>query len=90
MGLVAGLFIWLYLNERKRASSAANRSDEENRAQREKHFQQLDDIRKSQIAREQEISATLEQYGRSCVNAIEQTAYLARELRRIHDRERQG
>jgi uncharacterized membrane protein len=90
MGLVAGLFIWLYLSERKRASADADKADEENRAQRERHFQQLDDIRKSQIAREQEISATLEQYGRSCVAAVEQTMFLAKELRRIHDRERQG
>jgi len=88
MGLVAGLFLWLYLNERKRATDSIRRADEESKAQREKHYEQLDGIRKSQIAREQEISTTLEQYGRSCINAVEQTTFLAQELRRIHDRER--
>jgi hypothetical protein len=88
MGLVAGLFLWLYLSERKRATDTTRKAEEENRLQREKHYEQLDGVRKSQIAREQEISGTLEQYGRSCIAAVEQTTFLAQELRRIHDRER--
>lgn len=88
MGLVAGLFVWLYLSERRRATESSRKADEESRLQREKHYEQLDGVRKSQIAREQEISGTLEQYGRSCITAVEQTTFLAQELRRIHDRER--
>lgn len=89
MGLVAGLFVWLYLNERRRTQDAVKTAEEENKKLREKYYEQLDGVRKSQISREQEISAALEEYGRSVIAAVDQTTFLAKELRRIHGKGRE-
>jgi hypothetical protein len=89
MGLVAGIFIYLYLNLQKQRDADAKSHSEELAKLRKEHADKLDGVRESQISREQEISRTLEEYGRSTVVAVDQTTFLAKELRRIHDRERE-
>jgi hypothetical protein len=86
VGLVAALFVWLYLNERKENAALRTKKEEENRADRELHYKQLDAVRQAQINRESEIAQTLDEYGRSVVTAVEQTSSLAKELRSIYAR----
>jgi len=57
------------------------------KAERENQYTQLDTIRQAQITREQEIARTLKEYGKSVVIALDQTTYLAKELRRDHGEE---
>jgi hypothetical protein len=58
--------------------------NEELRDVRERHYQQLDTVRQAQIQREQEVARTLEEYGRSIVEAVERVTFLAEELRRFN------
>lgn len=89
MGLVAGIFIYLYLKEQaKRDLENKEHADELDKI-RKAHADKLDGVREAQIMREQEIARTLEEYGRSIVVAVDQATFLAKELRRIHDRERE-
>lgn len=77
LGLVAGIFVWLYLSERKRANE-----------QKETYTKELDQVRQHQIQREQEIAQTLESYGKSVVEAVDRCTFLAEELRRVNDEHR--
>jgi hypothetical protein len=54
------------------------------KAARERQYEQLDGVRQAQIMREQEVAQTLKEYGKSVVSAIDQTTFIARELRRNH------
>ena len=82
LGMVAALFIGLYLQERKRNTDQTTGQAAELARIREVHYDKLDTIRQSQISREQEVAKTLEEYGRGVVEAIDRTAFLAQELRR--------
>jgi hypothetical protein len=82
LGIIAGLFLWLYLLERKRGNKLTTDHAKELMDQREAHFQRLDGVRQAQISREQEVARTLDEYGRSVVIAIDQTSFLANEIRR--------
>lgn len=86
VGLIAGLFVWLYLKERKEHADLRTKKEDENKADRETHYKQLDAVRQAQINREAEVAQTLDEYGRSVVTAVEQTASLAKELRSIYAR----
>lgn len=83
IGIIAGIFVWLYLAERKSANEHSKRHNEELRQLREENYVRLDQVRQAQIAREQEIARTLDEYGRSVVEAVDRAAFLAEELRRL-------
>lgn len=83
VGVIAGVFIWLYLAERKSANEQMKTHNEELRQLREDNYQKLDVIRQTQISREQEIAKTLDEYGRSVVESVDRAAFLAEELRRL-------
>jgi len=99
VGLVAGLFVWLYLAERKRNNAlvlaqasqlkVVNELHNDMVTQmRDQHADQLDDVRQCQISREQEMAHSLHEYGESVVEAIDQATKLVREIRRQrHDPE---
>ena len=83
LGILSSIFVWLYLAERKRANETTISNNVELTHLREEHYEKLDAVRRSQIAREQEIAKTLEEYGRGVVEAIDRSAFLAEELRRM-------
>ena len=89
LGVVAGLFIWLFIRQlatnKKDAKDHATELATLNKAinaERDNQYKTLDEVREAQIAREQEIAKTLKEYGKSVVIAIDQTAVIAQELRR--------
>lgn len=92
LGIVAGLFIWLFLrelntnktNSKKQAETVAALNDEL-RKEREHQYKVLDEVRQAQIAREQEVARTLKEYGKSVVTALDQTTAIAQDLRRTRD-----
>jgi hypothetical protein len=87
LGLVAGLFVYLYLNERSMRNTERTECEKKAKEQREKQADELDEVRQTQIAREREMAKTLQEYGTSVVQAIEQAEFLARELRRAYERQ---
>ncbi len=87
LGLVAGLFVYLYLNERTQRNTDRKDSEKELKAQQDKQAKELDDVRLTQIAREREMAQTLTEYGAGVVQSIEQAEFLARELRRMYERQ---
>ena len=94
LGLIAGLFVWLYLSERKSHAAAAKehattlktlnaKHADETLTAREHHFIQLDSVRQVQISREQEVATNLQDYGETVVEAIDQATKLVEEIRRL-------
>lgn len=81
LGIIAGIILWLYLAEKRRTKELNELLD----TLRENHFRRLDEVRQQQIAREQEVARTLDEYGRSVVAAVDQTAYIVKEFRRFHN-----
>jgi len=80
LGLVAGLFVYLYLHERAKNTDLQNKIIE-----REQHnYATLDKIRESQIRREQEIAQTLEGYGKGVIEAVHHSTVVVEELRRLY------
>jgi hypothetical protein len=79
LGIIAGIILWLYLAEKKRNHDLNKYLD----VLREENYRKIDEVRQQQISREQEVAKTLDEYGRSVVLAVDQTAYLAKELRRM-------
>lgn len=86
LGLVAGLFVYLYLNERKQRHEDQKAAEKELHEQRDRYYSELDKVRRSQIDREREVAKTLEEYGRGIVQALDQSEFLAKELRRMYER----
>jgi len=89
LGIVAGLFIWLFIRQLAANKAEAAAHDTEIKAlnetikkEREDQYKTLDGVRETQIAREKEVAQTLKEYGKSVVIAIDQTAIIAQELRR--------
>jgi len=82
LGVISGIFIWLYLAERKRANTQQDCHTKQLESLRAAHYERLDGVRQAQISREQEVARTLDEYGRSVVEALATTEMLARELRR--------
>jgi dihydroxyacetone kinase-like predicted kinase len=89
LGIVAGLFIWLFIrqltNNKTQTEAHAAEIKELNgiiKTERERQYEQLDGVRQVQIIREQEIARTLKEYGKSVVVALDQTTLIAQELRR--------
>lgn len=89
LGIVAGLFIWLFLKQLSINKTESTAHDAEIKAlnetiktERENQYKTLDGVREGQIAREQEVAQTLKEYGKSVVTAVDQTAVIAGELRR--------
>ena len=86
LGVVSALFIYLYLSERTAKNKAAKECEKELKDQREKYCSDLDNVRQAQITRERELAKTLEDYGRSVLDAVEQADFLSKELRRMYER----
>lgn len=89
LGIVAGLFIWLFLrqlgsNKALTDSHTAKIAEmhETIKEERENQYAQLDAVRQAQITREQEVAQTLKEYGKSVVIALDQTTFIAKELGR--------
>lgn len=93
LGIVAGIFIWLFLSELKNNKELTKQHAHEIEelytklnGERENQYVLLDGVRQAQIAREQDVAQTLKEYGKSVVIAIDQTTLIAQELRRAkHD-----
>ncbi len=81
LGITAAVFIKLYLSERKTANEQLQTHNSALDEVRKVHYEQLDGVRAEQIAREREVANTLEEYGRSVVEAIERTAMLVEDRR---------
>lgn len=86
LGVLAAVFLVLYLQERKRNNELQITLQN----QREEYTKKVDTVRVSQLEREREIAKTLDEYGRSVVLAVDQTAMIAQEIRRFasHGRQR--
>lgn len=80
LGLIAGLFIYLYMSEKKKNSDLQNKVAEIHKY----NYDTLDKVRESQIAREQEVTATLEAYGKGVIEAVQHASTVVDELRRLH------
>lgn len=81
LGLVAALFVYLYMHERAKNTELQNKLIE-----REQHnYSTLDKIRESQIKREQEVAQTLEGYGKGVLEAVHHSTVVVEELRRLYD-----
>lgn len=78
LGIISVVFIWLYLNERNRNHELLVK----NAQLLEEHRDKLDAVRVAQIGREQEVSATLKEYGEGLVEAVDRAAFIAEEIRR--------
>jgi hypothetical protein len=84
LGIVASIFIYLYLNERNKNQELQNKIS----TTYEHHYRKLDEVRQAQIEREQEVAQTLEAYGKGVVEAVRHTTAVADELRRLHHEQR--
>ena len=80
LGIISGIFIYLYINERSKNNDLQNKINDIH----SNHYQTLDVLRQSQIKREQEVAKVLEEYGRGTISAVNYTRSLAEELRRIY------
>jgi len=80
LGLIAGLFIFLYLQERTKNSELQAKIHEI----QQHNYATLDKVRESQITREQEVAGTFEEYGKGVVEAVHHATLVAEELRRLH------
>jgi dihydroxyacetone kinase-like predicted kinase len=94
LGIVAGLFIWLFMRQLALNKIESTAHDAEIKAlnetiktERENQYKTLDGVREAQIAREREVAQTLKEYGQSVVIAVDQTAIIAQELRRSRGEE---
>ena len=85
LGLLACVFLWLYIQERKKLGKREKDCTE----CRERQHTSVDTIRLSQIDREKEFTKTLEDYGRQLADAVERAEFLATELRRIYKNDTQ-
>ena len=85
LGITAAVFIKLYLSERKTANAQLQTHNSALDAVRKVHYEQLDGVRAEQIAREREVAKTLDEYGKSVVEAVEQRELLLA-VRRINRR----
>lgn len=81
LGAITVLFIYLYLSERSKNSDLQVKV-----AEIHKHnYETLDKVRESQIRREQEVAATLEEYGKGVIQAVHHSTVVSEELRRLHN-----
>lgn len=81
LGLIAGLFIFLYMQERSKNGDLQGKINEI----QQHNYTTLDRVRESQIKREQEVAGTFEEYGKGVVEAVHHATLVAEELRRLHD-----
>lgn len=84
LGIVAGLFIWLYVRELSLSRNTTKEHAEDIAAlnttlqtERDRQYAQLDEVRLAQIAREQEVARTLKEYGKSVLTALDQITSIA-------------
>lgn len=80
LGLIAGLFVYLYFNERSKHNESQTKLIDAHKH----HYETLDKIRENQIRREQEVAHTLEEYGKGVIEAVQNSTIVAEELRRLH------
>ena len=80
LGLIAGLFIFLYMQERTKNTELQTKINEI----QQHNYATLDHVRESQIKREQEVAGTFEEYGKGVIEAVHHATLVAEELRRLH------
>lgn len=80
LGIISGILLKMYLEEKKRAAEKIEALNKTIQDLLQRHSETLQDISAAQNSREEDVNRMLKDYGQGVVDAVEQTHSLAERL----------